>query len=140
MADLALRAEGYGFPGVIVDGNDVLAVYEAVRQAADRARAGKGPTFVEGKTYRYRGHYEGDPQLYRLPGEREAWQARDPIPAFRQKLLESGLLDEATLQELETSVQQELDEAVAFAKTAPVPEPGEALQGVYGDTHDGQVF
>lgn len=140
VADLALRAEGYGFPGIIIDGNDVLAVYEAVRQAADRARAGKGPTFVEGKTYRYRGHYEGDPQAYRLPGEMEAWRARDPIPAFRQRLLDSSLLDEAALQELEDSVQQELEEAVAFAKTAPLPEPGEALEGVYGDIHEGRVF
>ncbi|MGD9146540.1 MAG: thiamine pyrophosphate-dependent enzyme, partial [Anaerolineae bacterium] len=140
VADLAVRAEGYGFPGVIVDGQDVLAVYQAVKEAAERARAGESPTFVEAKTYRYRGHYEGDPQVYRLPGELEAWQARDPIPAFRQALLDEGVLDEAALGQIETGVQAELDEAVAFAKAAPIPQPEEALRGVYADTHGELVF
>ncbi|MCL7454199.1 MAG: thiamine pyrophosphate-dependent dehydrogenase E1 component subunit alpha [Anaerolineae bacterium] len=140
VTDLAVRAEGYGFPGTVVDGQDVLAVYGAVREATGRARTGQGPTFVEAKTYRYRGHYEGDPQVYRLPGEMEAWQARDPIPAFRQRLLEAGILTEAALKEIEAGVQAELEEAVAFAKAAPVPEPQEALQGVYADTHGGLVF
>ena len=140
VTDLAVRAEGYGFPGIIVDGQDVLVVYETVRQAASRARAGKGPTFIEAKTYRYRGHYEGDPQVYRLPGEMEEWRARDPIPAFRQRLLEAGLFDEAALKEIETGVQDQLDGAVAFAKDAPLPEPQEAFQGVYADTHGDLVF
>ena len=140
VADLAVRAEGYGFPGVIVDGQDVLAVYQAVKEAAERARAGEGPTFVEAKTYRYRGHYEGDPQIYRLPGEMEAWQARDPIPAFRQRLLETRALDEPELVEIEAGVQAQLDEAVVYAKAAPIPQPQEALQGVYADTHGDQVF
>jgi TPP-dependent pyruvate/acetoin dehydrogenase alpha subunit len=140
VSDLAVRAEGYGFPGVVVDGQDVLAVYQAVRGAAERARAGEGPTFVEAKTYRYRGHYEGDPQVYRRPGELEAWQARDPIPAFRQRLLDEGVLDEAALDQIEIGVQAQLDEAVAFAKAAPIPQPEEALQGVYADTHGGLVF
>jgi pyruvate dehydrogenase E1 component alpha subunit len=140
IADLALRAEGYGFPGVIVDGNDVLAVYEAVRAAAERARAGEGPTFVEGKTYRFRGHYEGDPMIYRPPGEEEQWRARDPVPAFRRRLLKTSLFDEAALAEIELGVQQQLDEAVAFAQSAPLPQPQEALAGVYGNTHSDQVF
>ena len=140
IADLAIRAEGYGFPGVIVDGNDVLAVYEAVREAAGRARNGDGPTFVEGKTYRYRGHYEGDPQIYRLPGEMEEWRARDPIPTFRRHLIDAGALPDNELDAIQAGVQQQLDEAVAFAQAAPVPEAEEALQGVYGDTHHGQVF
>jgi TPP-dependent pyruvate/acetoin dehydrogenase alpha subunit len=140
VADLARRAEGYGFPGVIVDGQDVLAVYEAVRQAAGRARRGDGPTFVEAKTYRYRGHYEGDPQVYRPAGEMEEWQARDPIRSFRRLLLDAGLFDEVALAELEARVQGQLDEAVAFAKAAPQPQPAEALLGVYGDTHDDRVF
>lgn len=140
VADLALRAEGYGFPGVIVDGQDVLAVYQAVKVAADRARAGEGPTFVEAKTYRYRGHYEGDPQVYRLPGEMEMWQARDPIPAFRQRLLDATVFSEAALLKIEDGVQAQLDEAVAFAKAAPMPQPEAALQGVYADTHDDLVF
>jgi pyruvate dehydrogenase E1 component alpha subunit len=140
IADLALRAQGYGFPGVIVDGNDVLAVYEAVKHATDRARNGEGPTFVEAKTYRQRGHYEGDPQVYRTPEEVAEWEARDPIPAFRLKLLDSGLFDAETLGEIEDQVLRALDEAVAFAAAADVPDPAEALYGVYGDTHDGLVF
>jgi pyruvate dehydrogenase E1 component alpha subunit len=140
VADLALRAEGYGFPGVIVDGQDVMAVYGAVQEAADRARRGDGPTFVEAKTYRYRGHYEGDPQVYRPVEEMEAWKARDPIPAFRRQLLDSGLFDGAALAEIETGVEKQLDDAVSFAENAPLPQPQEALQGVYGDTHDGRVF
>jgi len=140
LADLARRAEAYGFPGVIVDGNDVLAVYEAVKAAAERARAGQGPTFIEGKTYRYRGHYEGDPQIYRKPGELEEWLARDPIPTFRRRLLEAGALDEAALQALEADVQRQLDEAVAFAAAAPFPKVEEGLAGVNGETHNGLVF
>jgi pyruvate dehydrogenase E1 component alpha subunit len=140
VADLAVRAEGYGFPGRIVDGQAPLAVYEAVKEAAHRARAGEGPTFVEAKTYRYRGHYEGDPQVYRLPGEMEAWKARDPIVTFQRRLLDAGLFDEAALQEIEAGVQRQLDEAVAFARAAPQPRPEEALQGVYGDTHGEKVF
>jgi pyruvate dehydrogenase E1 component alpha subunit len=140
VADLSVRAEGYGFPGVIVDGQDVLAVYGAVKEAANRARAGEGPTFVEAKTYRYRGHYEGDPQVYRLPGEMEEWQARDPIPVYHQHLLDAGVLDEAVLKEIEIGVQAQLDEAVAFAKAAPMPQSEEALQGVYADTHGDLVF
>jgi pyruvate dehydrogenase E1 component alpha subunit len=140
VTDLAVRAEGYGFPGVLVDGQDVLAVYEAVRQAADRARAGEGPTFIEAKTYRYRGHYEGDPQVYRLPGEMEEWRARDPIPAFRQRLVETEMFDQAALKQIEAEVQDQLDDAVAFAKGAPQPEPHEALEGVYAETHAGLVF
>lgn len=140
LKDLAERAASYAFPGVIVDGNDVLAVYEVTRQAAERARAGAGPTLIEAKTYRYRGHYEGDPMLYRPQGELEAWQARDPIAGFRQRLLEAGLADAAMLHALEQAVQQELDAAVAFAAAAPIPQVEEALAGVYGDTHGGQVF
>lgn len=140
IADLAKRAESYGFPGVIVDGNDVLAVYATVKAAVSRARAGEGPTLVEAKTYRFRGHYEGDPQVYRKPGEMESWRQRDPVPAFRQRLLASRRFDEAALKVLEQGVQAELDEAVAFAAAAPYPEVGEALSGVYGETHGGLVF
>jgi pyruvate dehydrogenase E1 component alpha subunit len=138
--DLARRADSYDFPGVEVDGNDVLAVYEAVKEARELALAGEGPTLIEAKTYRYRGHYEGDPQVYRLAGEMEAWEARDPIPAFRKKLLASELFKETDLAEIEASVQSELDAAVAYAADAPVPDPAEALQGVYADTHGEMVF
>ena len=119
IADLARRADGYGFPGVIVDGNDVLAVYDATQEARNRALAGGGPALIEAKTYRFRGHYEGDPQVYRRPGELEAWQARDPVPAFRARLIAAGVFEEDGLVEIETSVQSQLDEAVAFAAASP---------------------
>ncbi|MCA9934106.1 MAG: thiamine pyrophosphate-dependent dehydrogenase E1 component subunit alpha [Ardenticatenaceae bacterium] len=140
IADLARRADSYGFPGVSVDGNDPIAVYEATQAARRRALAGDGPTLIEAKTYRFRGHYEGDPQVYREPGEMAAWRQRDPVPAFRARLLESGLFDEAQLVEMETAVQTELDVAVAFAAAAPLPVVDEALQGIYAETHEGLVF
>lgn len=140
ITDLAIRAESYAFPGVIVDGNDPLAVYETVQEAAGRARSGGGPTLIEAKTYRFRGHYEGDPQVYRLPGEMEEWRQRDPVPAFRKRLLDSGLFDETVLKGVEAEVQAQLEEAVAFASAAPVPEVSEAMAGVYADDHGGLVF
>ncbi len=140
IADLALRAEGYGFPGHIVDGNDVIAVYEATVKARDQALAGEGPTLIEAKTYRFRGHYEGDPQVYRLPGEMAAWKERDPIPAFRQRLITATIFDESQIVDMEASVQAELDEAVNFAADSPFPAVEEALKGVYADTHEGLVF
>lgn len=140
VADLAIRAEGYGFPGVITDGNDVIAVYEATREAAERARNGEGPTFIEAKTYRQRGHYEGDPQVYRTSEEMADWKGRDPVPAFRVRLIRSGTFDESEIEEIEGQVFAALDEAVAFASQAPIPEVEGALEGVYADTHDGLVF
>ncbi len=140
IADLSRRAEGYGFPGVIVDGNDVLAVYEATREAAERARAGGGPTFIEGKTYRHRGHYEGDPMVYRTREELEFWKQRDPITHLRYYLLDEGLATEADLDAIAGAIHQELDEAVAFAVASPAPAPETALAGVYGEVHDGRVF
>ena len=138
--DLSQRAAGYGFPGVIVDGNDVLAVYEATREAAARARGGLGPTFIEGKTYRYRGHYEGDPMVYRSKEELEAWKQRDPIIHWREKLLSEYGVAPEVLDDIKARVRQQLDEAVAFAIESPPPPPEAALMGVYGDTHDGRVF
>ncbi len=138
--DLAIRAESYGFPGVIVDGNDVLAVYEVVKTAKERALRGEGPTFIEAKTYRYRGHYEGDPQVYRTQEEIQSWKEKDPIDRFKAKLLDSGLLDDADLEELQGSVILQLDEAVSFAANADKPAVEDALVGVYADTHNGLVF
>lgn len=136
---LSRRAESYAMPGVTVDGNDVLAVYEATHQAVARARSGDGPTFIEGVTYRYRGHYEGDPQVYRSRQEVEAWQARDPIPRFRQALIARGI-EEGDLEAIEGQVMMLVDEAVAFARSAPPASVEDALGGVYGDDHNGAVF
>ncbi|NMB87394.1 MAG: thiamine pyrophosphate-dependent dehydrogenase E1 component subunit alpha [Chloroflexi bacterium] len=140
VADLAKRAESYNFPGVIVDGNDPVAVYEVTTAAVERARSGQGPTLIEAKTYRFRGHYEGDPQVYRKPGEMEQWKKRDPIPTFRKTLADGNFLSETELADIEAQVQQQLDEAVAFAAAAPVPQVEEAMAGVYADIHGGKVF
>jgi pyruvate dehydrogenase E1 component alpha subunit len=140
VADLSIRAEGYAFPGTTVDGNEVLAVYQVTLAAVEQARAGHGPTLVEGKTYRFRGHYEGDPMVYRSKEEMETWRQRDPIPSFRRYLLENRIASESDLQALEDEVKTVLEEAVEFAAASPRPEPGSALEGVYGDTHGGRVF
>jgi TPP-dependent pyruvate/acetoin dehydrogenase alpha subunit len=138
--DLAIRAEGYGFPGVIVDGNDVIAVYESVVEARKRALKGEGPTLIEAKTYRYRGHYEGDPMVYRSPEELEEWKKRDAIDTYREKLIDQDLASEEDFTVIENEVQSLLDEAVAFASETPQPKVEEALQGVYDDTHNELVF
>ncbi|GAB4429867.1 MAG: pyruvate dehydrogenase (acetyl-transferring) E1 component subunit alpha [Anaerolineae bacterium] len=138
--DLSVRAQGYNFPGVIVDGNDVLAVLEVTREAVARARRGEGPTFIEGKTYRYRGHYEGDPMVYRSKEELAEWRQRDPIGTFRERLLQRDLATETGLDAIDAEIQTELDEAVQFAADSPAPAPESALEGVYSDTHGGRVF
>lgn len=136
---LSRRAESYAMPGVTVDGNDVLEVYEATHQAVTRARSGDGPTFIEGVTYRYRGHYEGDPQVYRSRQEVETWQARDPIPRFRQVLIARGV-EEGDIKAIEGQVMKLMEEAVAFARSAPPASIEDAVVGVYGDDHNGAVY
>jgi pyruvate dehydrogenase E1 component alpha subunit len=140
VADLAVRASSYAMPGVTVDGNDVLAVYEATKLAVERARSGAGPTLIEGKTYRQRGHYEGDPMVYRSKAEMDEWKGRDPVVAFRARLLDEAHLPEADVLAVERDVQALLDEAVTYAAASPKPAPETALAGVYGETHDGRVF
>ncbi|MFQ6059599.1 MAG: thiamine pyrophosphate-dependent dehydrogenase E1 component subunit alpha, partial [Anaerolineae bacterium] len=128
---VADRAAAYGMPGVVVDGMDVLAVYDAVQEAVARARAGQGPTLLECKTYRYMGHSRSDPGHYRSPEEVEAWRARDPIPRLKAWLLEKSIATAEEVEELERAVERELEEAVAFARASPRPRPEEALEGVY---------
>lgn len=129
--DIADRANSYGMPGVVVDGNDVVAVYEVTKEAVDRARSGGGPTLVECKTYRWRTHFEGEPDTYRPPEEVAAWRAREPIAPFRNMLLDKKLLTNKELDAIDAAVQQELDEAVEFARTSPMPEPAEALADLW---------
>ena len=121
------RAAAYGIPGVTVDGNDALAVYQAVQQAAARAREGQGPTLVESLTYRWRGHSKSDKQAYRTRDEVKEWQARDPIPRFAAVL---GLT-EVELAELREQATRRIDEAVAFAEASPEPSVSSILEGVY---------
>jgi pyruvate dehydrogenase E1 component alpha subunit len=128
---VADRAAGYGMPGVIVDGNDFCAVYEAVTQAVERARAGGGPTLIECKTMRMRGHAIHDNMAY-VPKELlETWAQRDPIARFEALLRERGLLDDAGLAALLERIDRELDEAQAYAEASPYPDPSEVTQGVY---------
>ena len=129
--DIADRAVGYGIPGLAVDGNDVIAVYEACREAVDRARDGLGPTLIECKTYRWQCHFEGEPDTYRSPEEVAAWREREPIAPYRSKLIEQGVLTEDEADAIETDVVQTLDEAVEFARQSPLPEPETALQDLW---------
>lgn len=129
--DIADRAAAYDMPGVVIDGNDVMAVYEAVFEAVKRARQGKGPTLVECKTYRHRGHFEGDPDIYRPKEEIQKWIAKDPITRFEKKLLDMQILTQKKMGEIRSSVEKELDEAVRFAEESPWPEPSEVTQDVY---------
>ena len=131
VANVADRAAGYGIPGVVVDGMDVTAVYEAAGEAVTRARNGKGPTLIEAKTYRYRGHFEGDSGTYRPKEEIEKWTQRDPIKNYREKLIEMKVLTEKQAEDIDKEALAEMDEAMKFAQESPFPKPEEALENVY---------
>jgi acetoin:2,6-dichlorophenolindophenol oxidoreductase subunit alpha len=134
---LADRAAGFDMPGVRVeDGQSVLTVYDAVQIAVERARAGKGPSFVEVMTYRFNEHSEGLRLAvdYRNAEQKAAWLKRDPIKLFRAQLLEQGIADEATLAGLEAEVMAEVDASVAFANESPYPEASVAFKDIYTGT------
>src|SRR5213080_2283693 len=120
--DVAIRAEGYGFDGVAINGNDVLAVYQATLGAIARARAGDGPTLIECKTYRWHGHSEHDKAFYRSDEELAMWKSRDPIPTFTTYLKGSHVLTDAKQQEIESRVNATIDDAVEFAMNSPDPD------------------
>ncbi len=128
---VADRAPAYGIPGVIVDGNDVHAVYGAIVEAAERARAGDGPTLIECKTYRYRGHSMSDPAKYRPKGELEAWQAKDPIRRLGKKLRQAGSLDDELAEEINRQAQAKVDAATEYAKEQPYPAIESILEDIY---------
>jgi 2-oxoisovalerate dehydrogenase E1 component alpha subunit len=130
--DVAVRAEGYGFPGVVVDGNDVLACYAAMRKAHERARAGEGPTLIECKTYRYLPHTsDDDDKSYRSREEVEEARHRDPVVQFGRYLTEHGVIDEAGDEALRIEVKTEIESAIQAAWEAPDPEPESALRHVF---------
>lgn len=131
VSDVAKRAVAYDMPGVIVDGMDVLAVHEAVAAAVGRARQGEGPTLVEAKTYRFLGHYIGDPQNYRSADEVAEWRKRDPILVFESRLAESGVLDDEAARRVESEVRREIEDAVVYARESPLPDPESAFEDVY---------
>jgi TPP-dependent pyruvate/acetoin dehydrogenase alpha subunit len=129
--DIADRGAAYGIPGLAIDGNDVVTVYEAAQEAVNRARAGEGPTLIECKTYRWRTHFEGEPDTYRPPEEVQAWMKREPIAPYRNQLIKSGVLSEVEANEIEAAVLREIDEAVEFGRTSPAPEPESALEDMW---------
>ena len=127
---IAERVRAFGVPAEVVDGNEVLAVVQAVRSAAQRTRSGNGPSFIEFKTYRFCGHSKSDRCEYRTDEEEDAHLARCPIKLFGEKLKQARILDEAGLAEIETQVRKRIEEAEAFARNAPAPgAPGEVFSG-----------
>jgi len=131
IADVADRAAAYDIPGVVVDGNDVMAIYESAAEAVKRARAGHGPSIIECKTYRHRGHFEGDPMVYRTKEESAAWLKKDPIPRFENNLKEMGILDDAAAKGIHQEIGDQVEEAIAFAEASPWPDVSELLEDIY---------
>jgi len=129
--NIADRAIAYGIHGVVVDGNDVLAVYEAASEAVNKARQGGGPTLIECKTYRQKGHSRFDPAAYRPKNEVEEWVKKDPIPRFKSKLIEMGVLTNEEDEKVKSEAKAAVEGAVKFAMESPFPEPEEALEDVY---------
>ncbi len=130
--NLADRAAGYGMPGCVVDGNHAMDVYEAARQAVERARSGGGPTFIEIKVYRFLPHTSNDDdRRYRSREEVEQARANDPVVLFRQRLTEQALLDHARDADLRQELQTAVDEAQAYAESCPAPKPKDAFAHVY---------
>ena len=129
--DVASRAAGYGIPGVIADGRDVLDVFAAAGDAVGRARAGDGPTLIEVKTYRFMGHFEGDPEKYRDDAEKQELLENDALPALRDKILAGGHASDGELEALRAEIESAIDRAVGFARSSPFPDPAGIERYVY---------
>jgi len=129
---ISQRALAFGnIKGETIDGNDVIAVYDAMIKAIDRARRGDGPTLLECRTTRFRGHYEGDPQKYRPKEDLEEAKKKDPIERFKKSLLEKNIITEKAIAQIEGSIKSKIDDAVKYAEDSPLPLPEEALKDVY---------
>jgi TPP-dependent pyruvate/acetoin dehydrogenase alpha subunit len=133
-ANVADRAAAYAMPGIVVDGNDVIAVYEAASAARQRALAGDGPTLIECKTYRHRGHSTFDKNTYRPQAEIDAWLKKDPIPAFEQRLRLQGILDDGRVAAIAAQIKRKLDEAEAFAVQSPEPAPASVVEKIFSSS------
>jgi pyruvate dehydrogenase E1 component alpha subunit len=131
VTDVSKKAAGYGMPGITVDGNDVLAVYEAAIPLIDKARKGEGPSLLECKTYRWYGHYIGDPQKYRTKEDLEKAPQFDPIPRLINKLIQDKLINQDKIKKMKESISVELDEAEKFALESPLPKAEAALEHIY---------
>ncbi|PNR99414.1 acetoin:2,6-dichlorophenolindophenol oxidoreductase subunit alpha [Petrotoga mexicana DSM 14811] len=131
VSKISERAKAYGIPGVSIDGKDVMAVYEVAKEAIDRARRGEGPTLIEVKVYRLRGHFEGDPQLYRPKEDLEEAKKNDPVLFAENQLLSKGIVSQEQLEGIKKDITDEINEAIDFARNSPYPEKEEALQNVF---------
>jgi TPP-dependent pyruvate/acetoin dehydrogenase alpha subunit len=130
---ISQRACAYNIPGESVDGNDYLAVYDAVHRAAERARGGAGPSLVEAITYRWRGHSRSDRQLYRTRNEVKEWQARDPISRLAGKLIEVNWLTDSEQEKIRERAYQRIEAALIFAEQSPAPDISAVMEGLYAD-------
>jgi len=128
---ISQRADSYGMAGVTVDGNDVVAVYDAASEGVERARSGGGPTLVECMTYRWKGHSKSDQERYRTKEEIAAWKKKDPIKRFRELLVSKGTLDEQEVARIEEEASRTIAAALEFAKSSPEPDVDTILEGVY---------
>jgi len=131
VANLADKAAGYGIPGYVVDGNDVIACYEVMKRAAEFARGGGGAVIIEAKTYRRKGHAEHDDQRYIPAGELEHWEKRDPLDRFQRHLLSKGVATQGALDEIVADVRREIEEDSAWAESSPMPDPEKAAYNVF---------
>jgi len=131
ITDLSVRASSYGIPGVRVDGNDVLAVYQAASSAIERARRGEGPTLLVTETYRIEGHYAGEPQVYRDRSEVDAWRQKDPITRFRQHLVEESGISKQEIEAIDADSLVQIEKAVEFALESPEPDASTAMCYIY---------
>ncbi len=129
--NIADKAAATDIPGVMIDGNDVIVVYETVKEAVERARKGEGATLIECQTYRWGGHHVGDPGAYRSDEELAEWKAKDPIKRFSDKLLSDKLATENELEAIEEQVKKEIEDAIEFGKNSPFPSPEEVEEDVY---------
>ena len=129
--DPARRAAGYGIPGTTVDGMDFFAVYAAAKKFVDRARRGEGPSYLVCTTYRFHGHHAGDPLNYREKEEVERWRLRDPIERVKQAAVASGVMRADEIESLERQIEQQIEEAVEFAKNSPDPTVDQLMTDIY---------
>ena len=130
-SSIADRAASYNIPGVLVDGYDVIAVHEAAGEAVARARRGDGPSLIEAKTWRYFGHFEGDQVTYRTAEQSAAYREHDPLTVFAAQAVDRGLLAPADIERIDREADAQVDAAIAFAESSPLPAPEDALTDVY---------
>lgn len=129
--NIAVRAQGYGFPGVVIDGNDITEVINAVDEAVKRARVGEGPTLIEAKTYRWKGHSKSDAKKYRTREEEQEWRAKDPIARLKEMLIEEKVFTAETAEQLRVEAKSEIEASVVFAQNSPEPEIESLMEDIY---------